>query len=543
MALMAGKKKNPNAQYAFIGLIVALIACIATGLIGSANVLTGIGMFTLPEEQLDGLNLAFQISIGLLVIGLATYAILSPDSVRRFLTGRQARYGSNSLILTLAFLGIIIATNYIVYNNTDLLGSPWDFTEDQSNTLAPETLQILATLPENVSAVAFYSQAINSTAAEELLQKFKENSDGKFDYTFVNPDTDPIRAREAGITGDGKILLQMGDAQEIAASATESELAKSMIRLISPEARGIYFLEAHGEGTFNSADERSFSIAKSTLESKNYTVNTLNLLTNNSIPEDAEVIVIAGPQKPLSQAEVNLLKAFVDAGGSLVVMQEPTVLTDFGDARDPLAEYLSEDWGITLNDDIILDFTSTQNPFVAISAGYNTHPITQNLSQNYAIYMPNSRSISTIPLDSQDIVTTPLIFTSDNSYSEVSLEEEAETGYQYTEGTDTPGPIIMAVAGENITTKGRVLVTGNSLFAIDANFDVYGNGNFFINSVDWTAEQEDLINLTTRPQTQRIFLPPQGWRFLLLAVVAIVVIPGMIVFFGVSSWISRRRRG
>src|SRR5690606_10903916 len=98
-------------------------------------------------------------------------------------------------------------------------------------------------------------------------------------------------------------------------------------------------------------------------ESKNYTVNTLNLLTNNSIPEDAEVIVIAGPQKPLSQAEVNLLKAFVDGGGSLVVMQEPTVLTDFGDARDPLAEYLSEDWGITLNNDIILDFTSTQNPF------------------------------------------------------------------------------------------------------------------------------------------------------------------------------------
>src|SRR5690606_35807302 len=154
MALMAGKKKNPNAKYAFIGLIVALIACIATGLISSANVLTGLGMFTLPEEQLNGLNLALQISIGLLIIGLAVYAILSPDTVRRFLTGRQARYGSNSLILTLAVLGIIIATNYIVYNNPDLLGSPWDFTEDKSNTLAPETLQILATLPEKVNAIA-----------------------------------------------------------------------------------------------------------------------------------------------------------------------------------------------------------------------------------------------------------------------------------------------------------------------------------------------------------------------------------------------------
>lgn len=541
---MVGKKKNPNAKYAVIGLIVALIACIATGLIGSANILTGLGMFTLPEEQLDGLNLAFQISIGLLIVGLAAYAILSPDSVRRFLTGRQARYGSNSLILTLAFVGIIVAANFIVYNNPELLGAPWDFTEDQSNTLAPETLQILATLPENVQAIGFYSDALAGarTPAEELLQKFKENSDGKFDFTFVDPNTDPVAAREAGITGDGRILLQMGETKEIAGSATEAELAQTMIRLISPEPRVVYFLEAHGEGTFNSADERSYSIAKSTLESKNYIVNTLNLLTENSVPDDAKVVVIAGPQKPLSQAEVNLLKDYVNGGGDLVVMQDPSILTEFGDARDPLAEYLEEDWGIILNNDIILDFNS-QNPFVAISDGANAHPITQNLTINYAIYMPNTRSVNSFPLDSLDIVTTPLIYTSTNSYSEVSLEEEAVEGYNYDEGVDIPGPLNMAVAGENTATNSRVIVMGSSLFVIDANFDAYGNGNFFINSVDWAADQEDLINLTSRPQTQRVFLPPEGWRFLVLALVAIVVIPGMIVFFGVSSWISRRRRG
>ena len=71
---MAGKKKNPNAKYALIGLIVALVACISTGLIGSANLLTAIGMFTLPVEIQDGVNLALQISIGLFIIGLATAA-------------------------------------------------------------------------------------------------------------------------------------------------------------------------------------------------------------------------------------------------------------------------------------------------------------------------------------------------------------------------------------------------------------------------------------------------------------------------------------
>ncbi|HRQ22854.1 MAG TPA: hypothetical protein PLF42_05410, partial [Anaerolineales bacterium] len=147
---MAGKKKNQNAQYAFIGLILALVACIATGLLASANVLIRLEMFRLEASQKATLDIALQVSIGLLVIGLAAYAILSPDTVRRFLTGRQARYGSNSLILTLAFLGILFVANYLVYNNPGLLGEPWDLTADKSNTLAPETLDVLRRLPGNV---------------------------------------------------------------------------------------------------------------------------------------------------------------------------------------------------------------------------------------------------------------------------------------------------------------------------------------------------------------------------------------------------------
>lgn len=541
---MAGKKKNPNAQYAFIALIVAIIACVATGLIGSSKILTGIGMFELPDEQSKAVTLALQISIAVLILGLAIYAILVPDSIRRFLSGRQARYGSNSLILTLAFVGILVATNYVVFNNEDLLGAPWDFTEDKSNTLAPETLQILSTLPDNVQATAYYSDAINQQPADELLLKFKNNSDGKFDYTFVDPNQNPVEVREAGITGDGKILLQMGDIKEVASSASEAEIARAMIRLISPEQRVVYFLQGHGEASLNPADERSYSTAQSTLEDKNYVVKELNLLTEGAIPDDAKVIVLAGPQKPLTQKEVNLLKGYVDAGGSLIIMQDPRVLTEFGTASDPIAKYLQQDWGILLSEDLIFDFSGqTDNELNAVSESANAHPITQNLSQNYVVIMPNARSIGTQPLESVDVVVTPLIFTSANSYGETQLEVPEGEQIQYTEGVDNIGPLNMAVAGENITTTGRVVVFGNSLFAMNTYFDVYGNGNFFINSLDWTAEQEDLINLTSRPQTQRIFIPPSQGRFLILALVMIVVIPGMVVFFGISSWIARRRRG
>jgi gliding motility-associatede transport system auxiliary component len=495
---MNKREKNPAARYAFIGLIIALLACISTGLLGILQGAVALQMFK-PAKP-ETITLALQISAALIIAGLATYALMAPDTIRRFISGRQARYGSNALIMTLAFIGVIVVVNYIVYQNP----KSWDLTEDKSHTLAPETLQALATLPDKVSAVAFYSTSLPRDSAQKLLTDFKNNSKGKFDFRFVDPDADPLAAREAGITGDGKIMLVMGERKEIASSANENELTRTLIRLISPEARVIYFLTGHGERGLEGGggnDQVSYSVAKTTLESKNYIVNPLNLLADKKIPEDASVIVIAGPQKPLSDEEVTTLKEYVDKGGSLIVMEDPTVVTDFGDSPDPLAAYLASDWGITLDSDIIIDL-STQQGLNAISAAYNQHAITQNLSANYVVIMPQARSVS-VSGQLEGINATPLISTSANSWGETNFTSAEGDQIKFDEGSDLPGPLSMAVAADNATTKGRVVVFGNSLFAGDQLFDAYGNGNIFVNSVDWSAEQENLINITPRTPVQR----------------------------------------
>ncbi len=536
---MAGKDKNPNAQYAFIALIFAFIACVSTGLLGIVKGMLSIEMFNLDEANLTIVNITLQVSIALLVIGLAVYAFMSPDTIRRFFSGRQARYGSNSLVLTLAFIGIIFAANYLAYQNPDALGAPWDLTEDKSNTLAPETLQTLQTLPSKVKATAFYS-TLDRASADEILLKFKTNSKGNFDYEFINPDTDPLAAREAGVTGDGKILLTMGENKEIASYADESELTKTLIRLISPEARGVYFLQGHGESGFDSSGgQLVYSTAKTTLESKNYTVNTLDLFSTKDIPEDAFVIVIAGPQKPLSKDEVSKLKQYVDAGGSLLVMENPVLMTEFGDAPDPLADYLTSDWGITLNNDIVIDYVNTQNPLMAVSSSIGQHPITQNLTQNYIVVLPQTRSLS-LAGEKENITQTPLLLTTEESWGETNFVSGENP---QPDATDLVGPLNLAIAGENTVTKGRVVVFGNSIYATDDFFGSYGNGNIFVNSVDWAAEQENLINLTVRTKTERAFTPPVQWKFIVLVIMAIFVIPGLVVFAGIFSWIVRRRRG
>lgn len=532
---MAKKNKKSATQYAFIGLILAGLACLSTGLLGVTKGMIALQMFT-PQNP-ESLTLALQISAALVIVGLAAYAIMSPNTIRRFLSGRKARYGSNSLIMIIAFVGIFFVANYLVYQNP----KSWDLTEDKSHTLAPETLQALATLPEKVTAIAFYSISLDSTSAEQILQDFKANSSGNFDFRFVDPDRDPVSARQAGITGDGKIMLTMGERKEIASSVSENELTRTLIRLINPNPRVVYFLEGHGESPIESGTDLSYSVAASTLQSKNYTVNTLNLLVTNSIPEDALSIIIAGPQKPLSSEEVSLLRKYVNAGGSLFVMENPILLTDFGDTTDPLAVYLEKDWGITLQNDIIFDLSS-QQPLNAISASYSSvHPITQNLSINYSVILPQARSIGITDSTPEGIQLTSLILTSNNSWGETVLNNE--TTPTYDSGVDFIGPLNMAVAGENTATKGRVVVFGNSTFAVDANFDAYGNGNMFVNSVDWAAEQEDLLNITPREPVTRSFTPPSSVGLVIILIGSIIVLPGLVVFAGISAWLARRKRG
>src|SRR5215212_3969201 len=293
MALMKemNDKKNQSAartrNYSIIALIFALVACIATFFLGITRGLVSMQVFT--GLQAADVNRYLLVSAGLIILGLAAYAIMEPDRVRRFFTGRQARYGSNALVMSIAFLGILIVGNILAYQNPFPVA---DLTEDKTNTLSPELTSALKTLPAKVTATGFFSQNSPTDSADKLLNNIKANSNGKFDYKFVNPDRDPQAAIAAGITGDGKVLLQMGDRKEIVAFASEAELLKGLLRLLNPGSHVVYFLTGHGERDTEQAGDTAITRAKATPESKNYTVKPLNLLSENKIPDDASLIVI-----------------------------------------------------------------------------------------------------------------------------------------------------------------------------------------------------------------------------------------------------------
>ena len=509
-------------RYAPIGIYVAILAAFISGL-----------LYFLQRD----FDIYLQISLAAIVIGLAAYVLLDPDKTRAAFSGRQARYGSNAFVIMLAALGIVVVINYLTYT----YNQRWDLTEDQINTLSAETLEVLASLPEPVAATAFYSSSSDPTSAVDTLENYRSNADGNFTFEIVDPVAEPFRANDAGITQDRSIVLQMGSQQEIINFASEAQITEALVRLMSGE-RFVYFLTGHGEADPEGVDEFSLSLLNRSLVSRNYNVQMLNLLATQTIPADADVIVIAGPNVPVSEDEIVQLDAFLQAGGAVVVLAEPTLLTEFGDAEDPLSNYLTESWGIRLGENVVLDTAST-NMAIPFAFEYGQHPITENLD-NVAPFFPTSRSVQVTGqiegISQQELVlTAPEVTWAESDLA--SLAEGGEVGLD--SESDIPGPVPLVVVAEGFESGARLVVIGDSEFPRDAYFAEQGNGNFLVNVLDWASQQENLISLNPNTPTVRFLPPPQPAVLRIIQFFSICLVPGGMVVAGIVVWWRRRRRG
>ncbi len=529
------QKKNTAKKFAAIGLWVSGIALLATILLLVVKLLAVAKIYTLPNAH--AFNWALAVSASLIVLGLAVFALLNPQRVRELLTGRQARYGSNAAIMLLAFVGILFVINILVFQNP---GKPKDFTEDKQNSLATETLDTLKALPASVQATAFYTSQTPSDTAQKLLENYKNNSDGKFDYSFIDPDQNPLAARQAGITGNGKIYLQMGDQHEIVSYASEQDITSALVRLMNPGQRTIYFLTGHGERDIQNAGDTAYTTAKTALEAKNYTVQSLNLIAQNKIPENATVIVIAGPTQPISATEQTLLQDYVSNGGALVVLEEPVPLTQGGSSPDPLVAYLAANWGISFNNDIVID-SNTSQPLYAVAATYGKHPITEKL-QGLISFYPTTRSLSIASNFPNQPVA--LVATTNSAWGETDFASMQANGQvAFDPAVDVPGPLTLAVAAADTAKGSHIVVFGDSDFASNVFFSQYANGDMFINSIDWAAGQEQLINLTMPTAISHTMTLPSSFWLLIMAISFLCILPGLVIAGGVASWLIRRSRG
>ncbi len=508
-------------KYAPVGLYIALFAAVITG------------AYYLVTNIFD---LTAQISAGFIIIGLASYAFLDPERAKAIFMGKEARYGNNAIMMLIAFAGIIIVINFLVHKNNPR----WDFTQNKEHTLSSESIDALQKLPEKISAEAYFTVRFPSEAARKLLESYQYSSNGKFEYQFIDPEANPLAAQSAKVTRDGTVVLKFQGRMEQVTNISENDLTSAIIRIENPGKRAVYFLTGHGEADINGKDENAFTLVRTSLEAKNYSVIPLNLLSSPKIPDDALSIIITGPVKPISDGEINLFKDYLSKGKSIIYLSEPAYITNTETLKDPMADYLSQLWGIKLENDIIID-PSVNPPLIAVSDAYGEHAITQKMQKIVTIF-PTAHSLGSVN-PPQNIQQVNLVTTSGNAWGETDFLSIENNKVSFDSGKDIQGPVTVAIAAIDTVNNSRVLIVGDVNFATDKYFTNYGNADFIINSIDWAAGQENLINLTPKQPITRTIIPPKIYMLGLLFLGTIFVIPGFVVLLGITTWLQRRKKG
>jgi len=449
-------------------------------------------------------------------------------------------------LLTLIFVAILAGLTLIVHR----FPLRFDWTEGRRHSLSAQSKQVVKKIKEEVHIRAFLQEGNpNKKKTQSLLETYAYENP-RIRYQFIDPDRQPALARQYGVRHYGTLILESGGRIQNVSSAEEEEITQGLLRLLQKRTKKVLFLTGHGEKGIQDTEKTGFSMARGVLEKENYQVEEINLLAGKGIPEGSDCLVVAGPQKPLFAEEVEELKKFLSSGGRLLVLLEP-----FQDGG--LKEWLST-FGITIHPDIVIDKVSRifGGDFLITMAGtYGNHPITEKF--RVITFFPTARHLETAASPPTGYTLDPLVRTSPESWAEFDKARLERGEASFDPSKDRKGPLTLAVAltplpptsgagpegsdkkGTN-PPKGRLIVFGDSDFASNAFFNLAGNGDLFLNTVNYLTEEEQLI--ATRPTKAPVKpLSLTRGQARLLFLVSLVFIPLAVIAAGVSVWRSRRK--
>jgi gliding motility-associatede transport system auxiliary component len=522
------------------------------GWLGVALVFAAVAIrFLKPEWQ--------QYYNGLAIAGLACtllYILSQWREIAQAFAGRQARFGTLAIASALVVLGILTAINYIANRHN----KRWDLTGSKQYSLSDQTKKIVQDLKKPVNVHVF--------ARSEDFPRFRDRLD-EYQYVskqvnveYVDPEKRPALANQFGVQQLGTVVVEYGGRTEKATSDDEQAITNALVKVVQGRQPKVYFTLGHAEKDTASSDRFGYGTVSKALTSDNFTVDKVVLAQAGSVPDDADVLVVAGPKTDFLPGEIDAVKKYLAKGGKVLLLLDPPDTAD----KSPLPNLvaLAHDWGMDVGTDVVVDVSGMGQLFgadasVPVAASYPPHAITENFKVMTAY--PLARSVTPAQGGVNGHNAQSLVETSSKSWAETDIKSLTTTGKvtRDLDKGDKAGPISLAAAvsapatdvppakpaqGTNQKTdekkpESRLVVFGDSDFASNAILGVQGNKDLFLNTINWLAQQENMIAIRAKePDDRRITMTAGQQQSLFY--LTVFVVPGLILLAGVQTWWRRR---
>jgi ABC-type uncharacterized transport system involved in gliding motility auxiliary subunit len=525
-----------------------------------------------PPMSFSNIDLTLKILAIAAIICFAIYLLFSPESVGKAMGKRSTRLTANALIASLVAIAIGVVINIIV-DNIALARADWTAGKDFS--LSQQTTKLLSDLnngDRTITAIGFFYRQ-DPQQALDLLKEYGAYT-SRFRYEINNPNTQPLRASQFGVTTDGTVVFTDGTKRELANGVSEREFTSAIIRLSQTGTKKVAFLTGHGERDLNGVDERGYSEINDSLKRDNYATVQWSLTTSPTLSiTDVSVLVIADPQTPLNSREIQTIQQYLDAGGHALIALDTNRNAQQPDAHGKVVDSINQitsKYGVTARDGIVADFAkitafAPQDPTVF---GIDSYPSNSDITSDIARAANGGplptlfyQAIAVLPPPPTSTITstvaTTLLQTSSapDSWLEIAGQGGQGNG-QYDPGTDEiAGPVTIAVSvgpedstviTETQTIKTRLVVFGDADFAanifLSQSSPVYvlQNGDLFSNAVSWLAGANELISIRQKdPSAPRVLTLDAGQKNVQL-ITAVFGLPLFVLLLGGAVWWRRK---
>ena len=436
----------------------------------------------------------------------------------------------------------------------------FDVSEQQLFTIGDQTAEILENLDEDITLYLIAQQGGEDSTLLELLERYEglsghitvETIDPVLYPNFVSQYTDEsVSENSVLVAGQNRSkVVDYYDIYQYSVDYTtysstlsgfdgEGQITSAIDYVTAEEIPVLYTLTGHDEASLTAS-------LTSSIEKENIAIESLNLLTSETVPDDAEILLIYGPLSDISEDEKNKITDYMNQGGQVVYLRGYT------DQETPNLDSLPSEYGVSLAEGIVLEGSSEHHlpnyPYYLLP-NINYSDYTADVSSRYVMLafaegLTESASSENGEEETEDdgLYYEGLLTTSDEAYAKVNMESQ---NLEMEEG-DIAGPFDLgAVVTKTIDeeTEAKLVVFASETL-LDEQVDSMvsgGNSTLFLNVLSQLVDHESTVSIEAK-SLEVSYLTVTAGSAIFWGLLTILIIPLFLLSLGGVIWFQRRKR-
>jgi ABC-type transport system involved in multi-copper enzyme maturation, permease component len=448
-----------------------------------------------------------------------------------------------------AAIAVTVLVN-LVADQLPLSVSSIDMTSNHLYSLTDDTVQFLKNMQEDVTIYVYGKKSTLDETISRTLSKYEsESSHIKVEYkdpvkypNFASDySSDTLQENSLIVVGEKRNkVISYEDmyetqidyntySQQTTGYDGEGRITSALDYVTAAEMPVVYRITGHDEQELDS----SFRTA---MEKANLTVEDLNLMDQDKVPEDADAIMILAPLSDFSTDDAQKVKDYMAAGGKAIVV------TTYTDQDMTNFKSILDEYGVSVTKGILAETDNGhyyQNPFYLIPE-VKSNTYTSDFADSKYVFAPYAQGLTVSENDALSV--TQMLVTSENAV--VKDDPQNMTSYESEDGDET-GQFTLGAKVEKTaddTTSTLFVFSSENLFTDESSQMVGGsNLQLFTRVINDLSEEQSSVSIPVKEYTQESITVPQN-QFVFLGLTTVILLPVLLLTAGIVIWVRRRRR-